>query len=103
MKQKYQAAKIVFPDGAFIIVPIEVVEKSRASYYKDIDHTTMNESLEDTRTTFNTCPEEIENWILNNMDLEELSREHNWTNRDSRKSYSDYKKLFGEAEVKPLT
>lgn len=83
---------VIYFDKSELHVPVEVVVKNRADYYGregNRDGYNMEEAIDDSVGLFNSSSYEIEDWLFNNMDLDEYIEESVWEKKNPHADYED--------------
>lgn len=83
---KYKTISLECPDGT-LHLPVSVVVDDRAGYYGregNRDDYTLEEAVDDTVELFNSSSFEIEDWLFNNMNVEEHVSKGKWVANDNK-------------------
>jgi hypothetical protein len=97
MQMKY--LRVDMPDGSKWDVPVDVIARHRAEYYKDEFDNDIEKSLkEDTLPLFESDEYEIEDWAANNMNWDEVATHAVRINKPDEPDYQEGW-VNGEKEV----
>lgn len=91
-------------DGSVRAVPVDVIARSRATFYAHEFGGDVEQSLaEDTLPMFEECPAEIHDWASNNMNWSEVSHAA-WKLRDATLEQNDFQEAWinGEHDVEEV-
>lgn len=65
--------QVEMPDGSIWAVPVDVIARNRAEYYKgEFDGDVIRSLAEDTMPLFNDDDYSIEDWAANNMNWDDV-------------------------------